>query len=210
MNKFTLKPYFLAVTAATIVMSSAHAHAESMDIKKYVHTCVDNVTQFINFSLDWTEEFFSKNSKKPYLKCIEELQHATRKFEEDAQALKIGLQSFLQNTPYTHAMTVADDIVSGLLTQAKHVASILDKNRQTKNAFSVGLALKKTEQYTSIDAINLLQKKFIKFKDALVPVDVTLAQKINDNEQRIIARLKRQHKRGYAELISGLSHRIKC
>lgn len=180
------------------------------EIKKYVHTCVENITGYVKFSLKWTDEFFSKESTKSYTKCIDEMNQAVVTFAADAKLLETHLKTTLQSSPYKESMTIAYDIVSGLLKQAKHVCLVLNKHRTTKNSLAVGLAMKQLEQYTSTEAINNLQHKFDNFKAALRKVDTDLTRKVAADETAIISHLRKQHKRSYAELIGGLGHRIRC
>lgn len=225
MNIFTLKNYLFALIMALVpggytksnpaevtkvTVQATETLKTADDVKKYVHTCVENLTGYVKFTLTWTDEFFSKKNNKPYTKYIDEMNHAVNKFSADAQLLEKHLKTTLQTSPYKEAMTIAHDIVSGLLVKAKHVCQVLNQHRTTKNSLAVGIAMKQLEKYTSTKAINELQEKFEKFKAALRKVDLDLTAKVAKDETAIISHLRKQHDRSYAELIGGLGYRIKC
>lgn len=223
MMKFTLKLLLLSLLSVSLSISSTAniANTKLVDgtcktkadeyYKVYVQTIVNHTTEFVEFSSQWTEEFFNRKNHQPFCSFIDSLKAATAQFKDKVvNKIPRDLGTTFNDTAHTKPLKLGHELALMICTQAEHVCKILDANRNSQSATFVGLALKKVEQYTSASMLKELESKFWQFTVSLKNANQELASQVCQLGKDVLAKRKAQYSMGLDKKFKGLAHRLKC
>lgn len=208
MKKYILKQ----MLTVTVLLTPAHliiANPEKDDIA-FVQSVVEHTRDFVEFSTEWTHNFFDTRHRGSFAIFTKQLTDATAKFDQIVVQPLCSQVTRLRNSPYHQALAIGQEIACMLHKQANHVCSILNKNLRNKNATFVGLALLETNKYTSKDMIHELERKFNKFVHALERVNPQLAAHAQVVGKNMVEARRQQHDMSMSEKQKALKHRLKC
>jgi|GEM_PF-2829411 len=212
MKKYILK-YLVAFNVLAIAPNITIRGENQIEQKQidFLNTVIKNTADFVDFSTNWTTEFFDTKNGQAFATFAKQLTEATAKFNSIVvEPVCDNLHRGSTNSHYQEALRIGKEIVCMLHNQASHIASILNKHLHSRSVVKVGWDLEEANKYIKTKMIHELETKFNQFASALRKVDSTVAAHAQAVGNAVIQARREQHEIHTAHKMRALHHRLKC